>query len=246
MKKIVTGNLKGGVGKTTTVVTLAYIYAEMKGKKVLLIDNDPQSNTTSMYGAVNKQHKSLLNLVTGDYSSVKSCIYRTKYKNIDIIKGNTGLSDEDVSDMNWLGKVDEEVGQDYDICIIDTRPAFEKLTETSLAYADILLTPVNMDVYCRDNLALVDEYIEVFRNNGLQWYVFETKSKPRSKSQARNYEDIADKHDYPLLESCIRLCADVENASDLKKPVLKHRSKGNASLDYMELAEELLEKMEEV
>lgn len=244
MKKIVSGNLKGGVGKTTTVVNLAFIYAQQE-KRVLIIDADPQSNTTSMYGAVNKQHKSLRDIVTNEYASIKSCIYRTKYKNIDIIKGSTELSEEDVLNMNWLHEVEEEVGDKYDICLIDTRPAFERLFESSIAYADILLTPVNMDVYCRDNLALVEEFIEPFTALGLRWLIFETQSKPRSKSQARNYEDIAEKHNYPLLESCIRLSADIENASDLKKPVVKHRSKGKASIDYYELADELLEKMNE-
>lgn len=244
MKKIVVGNLKGGVGKTTTVVTLAYIYA-LKGKRVLVIDDDPQSNTTSMYGAVNQQHKSLKDIVKNEYTNAKKCIYRTKYKNIDIIKGNTELSEEDVLNMNWLHDVDEEIGAKYDLCIIDTRPAFERLTESVLAYADIFLTPVNMDTYCRDNLALVEEFIEPFVANGLRWYIFETKSKPRSKSQSRNYEDISKKHNYPLLESCVRASADVENASDRKKPVVKHRSKGNASIDYYELADELLEKISE-
>lgn len=244
MKKIVVGNFKGGVGKTTTVVTLAYLYA-LREKRVLVIDTDPQSNTTSMFGTVNVQHKTLLNLVSGDYKNVKSCIYRTKYKNIDIIKCHTELTEEAVTNKNWLFEVEEEVGAEYDICLIDTRPVFENLTESSLVYADILLTPVNMDSYCRDNLALVEERIEKFMLNGLKWYVFENKSLPRSKSQAQNYDDIAGKHNYPLLESCVRFSADVVNASDRKKPVTKHRSKGKSSLDFIDLADELEEKMSE-
>lgn len=246
MKTIVVGNLKGGVGKTTTVVNLAYSFNQL-GKKVLVIDADPQSNSTSSFGQVNDLQTSLFDVVQNGFDfDTEIYGFKTKYAGIDIIKGSPYLKEEHVENGAWLYKVKQDIGGFYDICLVDTRPAFEKLTESSIAYADMLLTPINMDIYCRDNLAAVEEFIEPYQEgNGLKWSVVTTKFNPRSRSQIRNYKDIVNRHNYPLLDSCIRLSAEVSNASDLKKPVLKHRSRGNAASDYMELAEELLQILEE-
>lgn len=242
MKSIVVGNLKGGVGKTTTVINLAYTFAQM-GKRVLVIDTDPQCNTTSLFANVNSFEKSLESIITHKYP-IKKCIYRTKYKQIDIIKGNTTLDDEDVCDMNWFDAVQQEVGELYDICLVDTRPTFGRLTESAVTYADMLLTPVCMDKFCKDNLALVEDHIYMYLDNGLDWRVFATKINFRRKSQNRIYQDIMETHSYPFLESCISLSSIIENALEQEKPVLRHRSKSQPAVDYMELAEELLEIMD--
>lgn len=86
MKVYVIGNLKGGVGKTTTTVNLAYTYAEMGGR-TLVIDLDPQCNCTRFFAKVNEYNKTIKDVLEAP-EHINSAIYRTKYEDIDIIKGS--------------------------------------------------------------------------------------------------------------------------------------------------------------
>lgn len=242
MKIIMIGNLKGGVGKTTSTVNLAYSLAIL-GKKVLVIDEDPQSNTTSFFGTVNGNDKTIWDLLQNP-KNIRSCIYRSKYKNIDIVKGDPHLAEEDVKDLNWLRIVSREVSDKYDFCLVDTRPAFGALTDSVLEGAHMLLTPACMDKFCRDNLSLVEDHIDFWvRENDLLWRVFATKIDARRKSQRSTYLDLVGKHQYPFLETCIRSSAIVDNALELYKPVGKHRSGSPAAIDYMDLAREIMKEL---
>lgn len=239
MKTIVIGNLKGGVGKTTSTVNLAYSLAVL-GKRVLVIDADPQSNTTSFFGKVNSSSKTIWDLLQNP-KNCQSCIYRSKYKNIDIVKGDTHLEEKDVEFITWLNTVNTIVSEKYDFCLVDTRPAFDSLTETALDAADLFLTPACMDKFCRDNLSLVEEHIDyLLTENGLIWKVFATKVNSLRKSQKSTYMDLVGKHQYPFLDTCIRSSAIVDNALELYKPIGKHRSGSPAAIDYMDLAHEVL------
>lgn len=85
-------NEKGGVGKSTTTVNLAAIFAQ-KGRRVLVVDYDPQNNVTPFFAQANENRKTVLDVIAHP-QKIKSCIYRSKYQNIDIIKGNSTLRDE--------------------------------------------------------------------------------------------------------------------------------------------------------
>ncbi|MFR0842089.1 MAG: ParA family protein [Mediterraneibacter faecis] len=85
MKTIAIANLKGGCGKSTSSVNLAYSLMSL-GKKILLIDLDPQCNSTRFFTKVNGTGKTVQNVLANP-KSINQCIYRTKYKNIDIIRG---------------------------------------------------------------------------------------------------------------------------------------------------------------
>lgn len=239
MKTIVVGNLKGGVGKTTTAVNLAYNLSEL-GNKVLVIDADPQTNLTPFFTKANQSGQTIRNAVAHP-DRMRRCIYRSRYDGIDIIKGDTSLSEQDVQKPDWLRNFRQsELAEKYDYCIVDTRPAFENIAISVLAAADILLTPVCLDKSCRDNLALVEEVLndmpEQYRPD---WHIFANKVNARRTAQKKIYEDLFMKHDYPFLETCVCESADVTNALDMYKPLMRHRRKGRAAHDYTELAEEV-------
>lgn len=241
MKTITIGNLKGGVGKTTTAVNLAYSLS-LQGKRVLVIDADPQTNLTPFFTKANRQGRTLMDVLEHP-EKVKRCIYKSRYEGIDIIKGNTEIAEADAGELG-LSQALVQIEDEYNYCIIDTRPAFENLTADALYASHIMITPVCLDKFCRDNLALVDEYLdrlEAETGHSLTWKIFANKVDSGRRAQKKIYEDLVTKHDYPLLETCVSRSAVVDNALELYKPVQKHRSGSQVAKDYEELAKEVAE-----
>lgn len=241
MKTFVIGNLKGGTGKTTTTINLSYTLGVYFEKRILVIDMDPQTNTTSVFTKANRIGNTVKDVLEKPERIVKS-IRQTKYKNIDIIKGDALLQEADVLDIRNLRIALAHVSDKYDFCIIDTRPVFEALTKTALFAADVLLVPVCLDKFCKDNLSLVEEAIYMMPFD-IDWKAFANKVDCRRKSQRKVYKDLLEKHNYPFLNTCISNSAAVDNALELSKPVMRHRTKSVATQDYLELATEILDRL---
>ncbi|MFR7444327.1 MAG: ParA family protein [Sellimonas intestinalis] len=148
-KIIICHNIKGGVGKSTTAVNLSYNLSVM-GYKVLGIDLDPQKNYTPFFRQADES-KTIYQLMQ-DPRKVKSHILRSKYKDLDLIKGSSLLSDN-FQNVDQLQKVLDPVKKRYDYIIFDCRTSNEMLTKNALFICDYLLTPVLLDGYCRDNLS---------------------------------------------------------------------------------------------
>lgn len=240
MKTYVIGNLKGGTGKTTATINLSYTLGVFFKKRILVIDMDPQSNTTSIFTKVNRIGFTVKDILQKP-DRIVNAIYRTKYKNIDIIKGDALLREADASYIQNLKIALASISNLYDICIIDTRPVFEQLTKAALFAADVLLVPVCLDKFCKDNLTLVEEAIDMMTFD-IEWRAFANKVDYRRKAQRKVYEDLLERHNYPFLNTCISNSAAVDNALELSKPVMKHRAKSISAQDYLELATEVLDR----
>lgn len=238
MKTYVVGNLKGGVGKTTSVVNLAYSLSVL-GQNILVVDADPQANTTPFFTKIGKGIHTIRDLYA-EPAEIAKMIYRSRFKGIDIIKGSTLLKESDVLGEMTLSESLCLVSDAYDICIIDTRPAFEAITRSALYAADMLLTPVVLDRFCRDNLLLVEDELDELGLETLEWKIFANKVENK-RSQRNTYIDMVQKHSWSFCDTCISRGAVVDNALEWYKPLLKHRSKSRVTLDYLELAKELLE-----
>lgn len=244
MKVITISNLKGGVGKTTSAVNLAFSLSLM-GKRILLIDADPQANLTPFFAKANQYGTTIRDALylSGAGQSIKRCIKRSRYPGISIIRGDTGLTEEEGIHMEGLMKeiVCSGMEDTYDFCIIDTRPAFENITSSAIVGSDLILTPVCLDKFCRDNLGLVDEYMDsIPEETRPDWRVFATKVDGSRKAQRNIFADLMEKHEYPFLNTCISRSAAVDNALEYYKPVQKHRSGSPVASDYMELAREVM------
>lgn len=242
MKKgtiIAVWNLKGGVGKTTSTINLAYELGAM-GHKVLIVDLDPQINTTPIFTKANENGVTIAN-VMHEPEKARSAVRRTKYKNIDIIKGSSALTEGYNEDS--LLKALMSVRQEYDLVVIDCQPSCGSLTRNALYAADIILTPAVLDRFCLDNLRTASDIltdVESEKGGASKWIVFANRIK-NIKSQMAIYEDIMRKCDYPFLNACVRECAAVPNALAQRKPVLRHVKRSPAAIDFSALAEEVWE-----
>lgn len=237
MKTYTIGNLKGGVGKTTSAVNLAYSMSYL-GKRVLVIDLDPQTNLTPFFVKANASGHTVCDVLHRP-EIIRSTIYRSKYKGIDIIKGNRNLKEKDAKSEHLLYEALKRIEDRYDICIIDTRPAFENLTRNAIYAADVLLVPVCLDRFGRDNLLLVEEQYQSMDLENTEMKIFANKVENK-KSQRNTYIDMVQCHSWQFLDTCISNGAVAANALYLYKPIMKHRPGSQLSQDYLDLAKELL------
>ena len=161
-------NQKGGVGKTTTCVNMASFMALM-GKKVLLIDLDPQGNATSNLG-LEKEDKinTIYQVMSGDVS-VKDAIYETPVKNLSIIPANNDLSGVEVelvymSQREYVFKnIIESVKNDYDYITIDCRPSLGLLTINAFTASDAVIIPIQCEFFALEGLSQLMNTIRLIK-----------------------------------------------------------------------------------
>lgn len=161
-------NQKGGVGKTTTCVNMASFMALM-GKKVLLIDLDPQGNATSNLG-LEKESKlnTIYQVMSGDVS-VSDAIYGTPVKNLSIIPANNDLSGVEVElvYMNQreyvFKKIIESVKNNYDYITIDCRPSLGLLTINAFTASDAVIIPIQCEFFALEGLSQLMNTIRLIK-----------------------------------------------------------------------------------
>ena len=155
-KVISIANQKGGVGKTTTAVNLSTILAK-KGKKVLLIDADPQGNATSGLGVKKETENSIYDVLVTDVE-MKAAILDTMVKNLQICPSNISLAGAEVELVSMMSREQrlkeklDVVKDGYDFIIIDCPPSLGLITLNSFTASDSVLIPVQCEYYALEGL----------------------------------------------------------------------------------------------
>ncbi len=176
MGKIISiANQKGGVGKTTTAINLSTVLAK-KGKKVLMIDADPQGNGTSGVGVDKDQQFSVYDVLIEDIE-IENTLQKTQVRNLDLCPSNINLAGAEVqlvSMENREYKLKEKVDKikdKYDFIIIDCPPSLGLITLNAFTASDSVLIPVQCEYYALEGLGQLLNTIELVKkrmNKGLR------------------------------------------------------------------------------
>ena len=246
-------NQKGGVGKTTTSINLSAALGA-KGKKVLVIDTDPQGNTTSGYGIdKNELDYSVYDLMLGE-CSVHDCIIKDVAKNVSLIPSNVDLSAIEIELIGTeqkeyiLKKEIDYVKDMYDFVIIDCPPSLSMLTINSMTTANSVIVPIQCEYYALEGLSdllhtinLVQERLNPDLNmEGVVFTMYDSRTN-LSNQVVENVKEYLGQNVYKtVIPRNVRLA----EAPSYGQPINIYDPKSAGAEAYAMLADEVIKRKE--
>ncbi len=250
-KVIAVSNQKGGVGKTTTCINLAASLAIL-GKEVLLIDFDPQGNSTSGLGLVPKEcDRNIYNALIGE-KSIRGQIYPTIIKRLKLIPANIDLTGAEVELVGAIARETKlssaitEIRNEFDYIFIDCPPSLGLLTVNSLVAADSVLIPLQCEYYAMEGMSQLLVTINLIKetlNTGMKIEgILPTMFDVRNNISKQVIEEVKmHMQEYvfkTIIPRNVRLC----EAPSFGKPVFLYDRTSKGTISYLKLAKELIEK----
>ena len=246
---IAISNQKGGVGKTTTSINLSACLAE-KGKKVLVIDIDPQGNTTSGLGLDKDSLKATVYDLMINYAPIWDCISPSVVDNVSVIPSDRDLAGAEIELVGIkereyiLKKEVDKVKDDYDFVIIDCPPSLSMLTINAMTTADTVLVPIQCEYYALEGLSQLIHTVELVKERlnpvlEIEGVVF-TMYDARTNLSLQVVENVKENLQQNIYKTIIPRNIRLAEAPSYGMPINLYDPKSTGASAYQRLADEVM------
>lgn len=245
-------NQKGGVGKTTTAINLAYYIAKL-GKKVLLVDFDPQGNATSGLGIEKSELESTMTEVMLETKKLKEVVIETEFKNLYLAPSTPHLANTEVE----LAQANRRFTRlknaitntpGFDIVIIDCPPSLSLLTVNSLIASRYVILPVQAEFYALEGLGQLLETMKLVRKNMNPTLdllgVLPTMVDSRTSLSAQVHDEIKKHFPGKVFENTIPRNIRLAEAPSFGVPIGVYDKWSKGARAYKEVAKEVVSRVE--
>ena len=247
---IAIANQKGGVGKTTTAINLSACLAE-KGQRVLVIDIDPQGNTTSGLGIAKDNVDNTIYEVMLQEIDISDAICKDIFENLDIIPSNVNLAGAeidliDIENREYILKnAINTVRNNYDYVILDCPPSLSMLTVNAMTAADTVLVPIQCEFYALDGLSQLIYTIELIQESlnpdlYIEGVVF-TMYDARTNLSLQVVENVKDNLKQTIYKTIIPRNVRLAEAPSYGLPINLYDKRSSGAEAYRMLADEVIE-----
>ena len=250
---IAIANQKGGVGKTTTTVNLAACLAK-NGKKVLLIDIDPQGNSSSGLGIDKRRCEKTVYDCLINEEKMENVVIMTEYENLSICPSNLDLSGAEIELISIMGRENRlkeslsSVKDEYDYILIDTPPSLGLITINTLTAADSIIIPIQCEFYALEGVSQLVETVKRVKKSlnpslFIQGIVM-TMYDARTNLATQVVDEVKRFFPGKVYKTIIPRNVRVSEAPGFGKPVIYYDEASKGAEAYNELALELIESVD--